>query len=130
MKRILSLILAGLLAVSFMACATSGYKGANKPGMVVSSVSEVTATVEAVDYDSRKVTLKGPQGNLVTLHVDESARNFNQVRVGDKVKAEYYESVGLYVQKNDGSQPSVGEGATVSLAPLGENRESRQWTPW
>jgi len=120
MKRILSLFLAGLLAISFMACATSGYKGSDKPGRVVTTVTEVTATVEAVDYESRKVTLKGPEGDSVTLHVDERARNFNQVKVGDKVKVEYYDSVALYVQNNDGSQPSAGEGAAVSVAPLGE----------
>ncbi len=120
MKRILSLFLVVFLSISFMACATIGYKGADKPGRVVTSVAVVTATVEAVDYERRKVTLKGPQGNSVTLHVDERARNFNQIKVGDKVKAEYYESVALYVQKDDGSQPSAGEGAAVSLAPLGE----------
>ena len=36
------------------------------------------------------------------------------------VEAEYYESVALYVQKHDGSQPAAGEGSAVALAPLGE----------
>ncbi len=119
MKKILILFLAGLVSISLMACAGKEDSG-DKPGAIASRIVTVEATVEAINYNSRIVTLRGPKGKVVTMHVDERARNFNQIKVNDKVEAEYFEAVALYVQKHDGGQPSAGQGTAVSLAPLGE----------
>ena len=119
MKRILILFMAGSLINSLMACAGKEDSG-GKPGAVASRIVTVEATVEAINYNSRMVTLRGPKGKVVTMHVDERARNFNQIKVNDLVEAEYFEAVALYVQKHDGGQPVAGEGTAVSLAPLGE----------
>lgn len=53
----------------------------------------VTATVEAIDYTSREVVLKGPLGNKVTFTVDSRVKRFNEVKVGDCVQADYYVSL-------------------------------------
>jgi Cu/Ag efflux protein CusF len=119
MKKNLILLLAGLVSISLMACAVKEDSG-DKPGAVASRIVTVEATVEAINYNNRMVTLRGPKGKVVTMHVDERARNFNQIMVNDKIEAEYFESVALYVQKHDGGQPAAGEGTAVSLAPLGE----------
>ena len=119
MKKFLTLFLAGLTLISLMACAAQK-SGSEKPGAVASRMVTVEATVEAINYKSRMLTLRGPRGNVVTMQVDERARNFNQIKVNDLVEAEYYESIALYVQKHDGSQPAAGEGTAVGLAPLGE----------
>ncbi len=86
----------------------------------MANVSVVTATVEAIDYPSRMVTIRGAQARVIDLHADERVRNFNQIKVGDQVKAEVLESIALYVQKHDGTEPSVKEGTAVTLAPRGE----------
>lgn len=119
MKRILMLFMAGLLINSLIACAAKEDSG-DKPGAIASRIEMVEATVEAINYNSRMLTLRGPKGKVVTMHVDERARNFKQIRVNDKVTAEYFESVALYVQKHDGDQPLAGQGTAVSLAPLGD----------
>jgi len=119
MKKFLTLFLTGLALLSLMACAGKEDSG-EKPGAVVSSITTVEATVEAINYKSRMLTLRGPRGRLVTMHVDDRARNFNQIKVNDLVEADYFESIALYVQKHDGSQPAAGEGTAVSLAPLGD----------
>lgn len=116
MKKNLFLGMVLLLSVSFMSCATR----TDRSGLIMTNMTTLTATVQAIDYSSRIVTIRGPQGNVFDLHADESVRNLNQVRVGDQVKAEVLESVALYVQKHDGTQPSVKEGAAVALAPLGD----------
>ncbi len=126
MKKTLLFSMAVLVTVSFMSCATSpdttssDIASKDKPGVLVTDVTMVTATVEAIDYHTRMVSIRGPQGQVIDLHADESVRNFNQVRVGDKVNVKVLESVALYVQKHDGAQPSVKEGAALALAPLGE----------
>jgi len=53
----------------------------------------ITATVEAVDYDKREVSLRGPLGNSVTFIVDERVKRLNEIQVGDTVAAAYYVSV-------------------------------------
>ena len=119
MKKFLALFLTGLALISLTACAAQK-SGSEKPGALASRMVTLEATVEAINYKSRMVSLRGPKGNVVTMHVDERARNFHQIKVNDLVEAEYYESIALYVQKHDGSQPAAGEGTDVSLAPLGD----------
>lgn len=119
MKKFLTLFLAGLVSISLMACAGKEDNG-DKPGAVASRMVTVEATVEAINYKSRMVTLRGPKGKVVTMHVDERARNFNQIKINDLVEAEYFEAVALYVQKHDGGQPAADEGTAVSRTPLGE----------
>ena len=53
----------------------------------------ITATVEAIDYDKREATLKGPLGNSVTFTVDERVKRLKEIQVGDTVTADYYVSI-------------------------------------
>lgn len=92
---------------------------AAKPGRVEVQAVKIAATVEAVDQAKRTVTVKGPGGRSVTLKVDPSAKNFDQIKVGDKVAAEYVEATAVYVRKA-GGPPIAGEVATVELAPKGK----------
>jgi DNA-binding beta-propeller fold protein YncE len=87
-------------------------------GVVVIDSTKVTATVESIDYAKRLVTLTGPQGNLVSFKAGDAVRNVDQVKVGDKVTAEYMESVAVFVRKS-GDPPSAGEAEMVAVAPKG-----------
>ncbi len=59
----------------------------------------VTATVEAIDYTNREVTLKGPLDNKVTFTVDQRVKRLNEVQVGDLVEADYYVSIAAEVRQ-------------------------------
>ena len=120
MKKLLTVLAAGLLAISSLTVSAEGAGDAEKPGAMASELITLTATVEAIDLEKRLVTLKGPEGNTVNLEVNEQARNLAQVKVGDQVQAEYYESVALYAQKPDGSLPAAAEMAAIERAPAGE----------
>ena len=123
MNMILPLAVVGLLASPHLAGAAEAAKEQPKeivaPKTVAARLATVTATIEAIDYEKRTVTLKGPQ-RTITLQVDERARNFEQAKVGDKVNVEFYESLALMVQRTDASPPPPAEIAAVELAPLGE----------
>ena len=69
-----------------------------KPAGVITSSTQVSATVEAIDYANRTATLKGPQ-RTVTVKVDESAVNFDQVKVGDSVYLEITSRLAVSVTK-------------------------------
>ena len=58
----------------------------------------ITASVEAIDYTNREVTLKGPLGNEVTFVVDQRVKRLGEVNVGDLVRADYYVSVAAEVR--------------------------------
>jgi Cu/Ag efflux protein CusF len=59
----------------------------------------VTATVEAIDYGTREVTLKGSLGNTVTFNVDARVKRLLEIKVGDLVQANYYISVVAELRK-------------------------------
>jgi Cu/Ag efflux protein CusF len=74
-------------------------------------VTTLTGTVEAIDLANRVVTIKGSKGRTVELKVGEQAKNLDQVKVGDKVVAKYYESIAFRMKK-----PGEAEGVTTEQA--------------
>jgi len=92
----------------------------NKPKVTRSSTKTLRATVTAVDYDKRTVTLKGADGESRTFQVGPEARNFPQVKVGDEVITQYKEALAVYVHKSEAGQPlpspTSAEAATRSPA--------------
>jgi DNA-binding beta-propeller fold protein YncE len=63
------------------------------------AMAEITATVVAIDKATRSVTLKGPQGRTVDVIAGDAVRNFDQIRVGDSVVAQYQEALTLELKK-------------------------------
>jgi len=94
-----------------------------KPSMDLSEELSVTATVEAIDYDTRHVTLKGPQGNTMTFYVDEEAYNFKEVEVADLVDITYQASIAINLEKGSGRDPSLIVGGASTRAPEGQKPE-------
>jgi hypothetical protein len=94
-------------------------KPTDRPGVVMAEGASITATVEAIDYDKRTVDLKGPNGNVVTLKVGPEAKNFNQVKVGDRVTARYLDSIAIQARKPN--EPPFAESA-VQVARKGEKQ--------
>jgi len=123
-----------LCALSVAACAakdTSSRSAASAPaagapaapvvsGTVVENTVTVTATVEAIDQKKRLVTLRGPEGNLVTAHADERVKNLAQVKKGDQVVVTYYESLAYEVKKPGQAAPGVVVASDVVTAKPGE----------
>jgi hypothetical protein len=65
----------------------------------VGDTVQVTATVEAIDLADRLVTLRGPEGNSVTVEVGPEVRNLAQVKVGDRVVVAYYAAIAAEFKK-------------------------------
>jgi len=109
-----------VLAVSFLISGCSMMHP--KPQLEAGEKVSITATVEAIDYQSRLVTLKGPKGNLVVISVGEEAYNFDQVVVGDLVDITYSRSVAVYLQKTTGATSALS-GSGMVRAPKGQKPE-------
>lgn len=81
----------------------------DKLSMHTSQTIKLTAVVEAINHETREVTLRGPEGNSVSLVVREDARNLSQVKAGDILNVEYVQSLSIEVVADDGSTPGVGQ---------------------
>jgi hypothetical protein len=96
-------------------------QGRQLPGALKSRETQtITATVQKVDKEKRQVTLKGEGGNTVTVRVPETARNFDQIKVGDTVTAKYTQSVAVAVRKSD-EPPSATGRESITRAPEGQS---------
>jgi Cu/Ag efflux protein CusF len=58
-----------------------------------------TGVVEAIDHTARVLTLKDEKGEFTTLDVPAGAKRFNEIKVGDKVLARYYDNVTVRLKK-------------------------------
>ena len=121
---VLALLPAALLALTSCSSTPQGegttmvaaQKGV--PGGVIVQTYKVTATVTAVDAASRKVTLITADGAKTTVKAGPEVVNFDQIQVGDQVKATVAEQLVVFVRKN-GEPANDGEAAAVALAPVG-----------
>lgn len=84
------------------------------------AVDEFTAkaTVTAVDKSSRKVTLSGSDGSSTTFVAGPEVRNFDQLRVGDRVSATIRQEMVVFTRRGDAA-PSASEAAAIAAAPKG-----------
>src|SRR6266581_4726615 len=105
-KLLVALGFAAVAALGVPAGAQTGAVVAGKaPGMVgVAQTVKVTATITAIDKATRDVTLKGPQGNEITVTAGPEVKNFANMKVGDQVNAEYVEALTLELKKGGGQK--------------------------
>ena len=59
-------------------------------GAYTSTLTRTRATVTAIDPATREVTIQGDHGP-VTIQVGPDVKNFNNLKVGDRVNISYYQ---------------------------------------
>ena len=92
----------------------------DKPSFSARQSTMVTAEVEAIDQETREVTLRRADDEAITFIASEEARNLNMVRVGDIVNAEYVETLSIEVVANDGAEPEKRELAGMARTEEGQ----------
>jgi len=68
-----------------------------KPGMTEVQSVEVTAQVESIDYKTRMVKLRGPEGKTKTVKAGPEVKRLDEVKQGDTVVVRYTEAVSIRV---------------------------------
>lgn len=77
-----------MLGFAFLAVAATSCAGRPETVQEDFFVS-ITATVEAVDLAQRQVTLRGPQGGVLTLRAGDEVKRLHEIKAGDRVTADY-----------------------------------------
>jgi hypothetical protein len=91
---------------------------ADAKGAIEVSAITKTAKVTAVDAAKRTVTLVNPDGITNTYELGKKVRNFDQIKVGDEVKATLLEAVAVAVSKSS-APPDASGRDSVAVAPKG-----------
>ena len=120
----LSYVAACVLVAAFCAptWAQQGAVVAGKaPGMAgVAQTVNVQAKITKIDAKTREVTLKGPQGNELTVEAGPEVKNFSKLKVGDSVDVQYVESLVLELKKGGGMPVARTEDKKTASAKPGE----------
>lgn len=101
MRKLFAIVGLMFAAIAWPAIAQTGAAVVGKgPGVAgAAKTVKITATVSAINAASRTLTLKGPQDREIRLNVGPEVKNFEQLKVGDQVNAEYYEALTLELKK-------------------------------
>lgn len=78
------------------------------------------SSVEAIDTATRTVTLKDSKGESFDIKVGEESVNFNQIKVGDRVKMDIVQSVAIDSKAPDKAADENQKGLVVERAKAGD----------
>ena len=106
MQKIVAASLLAATLISGAALAADAAPAAKQdkpvPAMIVGGAVKAEAEVIAIDAKARKVTLKSEDGTVQEIKFGKEARNLPQVKVGDRVVAEYDQILAIKLKKGAG----------------------------
>lgn len=116
-----SIFALALTAAPFAMAQKTDAMAAKGPGVVGAAQSvEATATITGIDKATRTVKLKGPKGE-VSVVAGPDVKNFDQLKVGDTVVAQYVEALVVELKKGGGLPVGRTETAGAVGAKPGES---------
>jgi hypothetical protein len=125
MKKSILAALALTVAVMGLASCASDKKTSTAPLTYADSASvTMNARVEAIDYTTRRITLRDTSGHSATYLVGSQVQRLNEVKVGDYVTANY--SVSLQAELRP---PTSEEAANPIMITEGLNRSPQGTDP-
>ena len=106
---------------------------AQKPVQDAKSISKqqqvtATATITAIDPATRSVTIRDEGGVVDTFTVSPIVTRFDQLKVGDTIKATYYESLVLQLRRPGAPAPTTGQAAAARLKDVPGGVAARETT--
>ena len=90
------------------------------PGMAGARVIHTTAKVKAVDLSTRMVTIKRQDGTTATIHADDSVKNLDQLKPGDRIVMDFYQSVAVALKKKGTATRGVTAAEQMDTAEKGQ----------
>jgi Cu/Ag efflux protein CusF len=109
------------LLTALPALAFGGTQGQSQGGKTVTKQNTVTATatIKAIDQATRSVTLRAENGDEDTFTVGPDVTRFNELKVGDTIKATYYESLVFQVRT-----PGAAAATSGAVAAAGRLKDA------
>jgi len=111
------------LAILAVAAMVSSAWSQQPGGAYTSTLTRTTATVTAIDAAKREVTIQGEHGP-VTIQVGPGVKNFDNLKVDDRVNLSYYQGTAAQLVKGgkkvkDPAVSSFAQGNSPGMSPSG-----------
>jgi hypothetical protein len=115
----IAVAIAALTAPVYALAQSAGAVVAREPGKVaMAEAVRVSATVQAIEKDTRLVTLKRKDGSTFVVTAGPEVKNFDQIKVGDEVVLRYVEALTLELKKgSSGIRQKVERGGGAVAKP-------------
>jgi hypothetical protein len=112
------------LAILLVAAMVSSAWAQQPKTAYTSNVMRTTATVTAINTATRTVTIQGDQGP-VQIQVGPDVKNFNNLKVGDRVNISYYQGIAAKIVKggktvSDPAVSTFSTGTPAGMRPSGQ----------
>jgi len=120
MKNIRYITIVSLLLTAATVWAGDQDTTLDRPSFSARQSMTLSAVVEAIDHETRVVTVRNPDGEAITFTASDEARNLDQVDVGDVLIAEYVETVSIKVMANDGMEADAAAVSAMARTEKGE----------
>lgn len=122
LRPLAAALLAASLAVPALAQTSGGAIVGSGPGTASAArVVTTSATVTAIDMATRQVTLRRANGSTFNVVAGPEVRNLPQVRVGDTVTVDFYDTLALELKKGGTGVPASRTDAVgAARAELGQ----------
>jgi Cu/Ag efflux protein CusF len=105
----MSKLLACAAVVSVLSVTLAGAQTPSQAGKVVKQEQiTATATITAIDQKTRSVTIRAEDGVVDTFTVSPEVKRFSELKVGDTIKATYFESLVFQLRKPGDPAPTAG----------------------
>jgi hypothetical protein len=92
-RKPLSSLYTACLAIALVSGPSFAEETAPADGTVRVMGVSLEAEVTAIDYESREVSLRGPQGNIVTITAGDHIERLDDIAVGDSIVTTYIASL-------------------------------------
>lgn len=112
----LAVLTLALVAGSLQAQTVQEKVEAGKGKVEVAQLVELNGTITALDVATRDVTLKTDKGEEISFVAGPDVQRLADIKVGDRVEIQYYESLTLKLSKVEGGTPSTSDTATEMRA--------------
>jgi Cu/Ag efflux protein CusF len=107
------------LGVAILVASTGAVAGAQVSKTIPGETRTMSATVEAIEQSSRTVTVKKANGEYEVLYCPSSMKRCDTLKIGDRIKARYYETVVLRLKlpnEKDQNTSTLGSVAAENTA--------------
>jgi len=124
MKRFIGMLVAVIIAVPAV-------RAGAQSKTITGEVKTSKATVEAIESSTRTLTLLRADGTYVQTTVPATVKRFDEIKVGDKVTAHYYENLVVRLKEAGEKDVDTSSKATTpsaSAAPGGTAAKQRTIT--
>ena len=96
--------------------------------MLPTQTVTIAGTIETIDQGKRAMNIKKADGEIVAVNVPETVKRFNELKVGDKIKATYNNNVMVRVKPAGEAAVDTVETATTTGQSSGKTEMVRRMT--